>query len=135
VLKKVVKYWVLFINLYLMKSNKTIKMKKIMIALLLVGATHIAMGSFTGSSEDKTKGIYSLKNFNKTFYKTLSPFSLKAGFTYRGSEVLSQKKEPNGPTTFNSIMRFEKGNTTYIYPYKHQVTVPKFKTPAPPTIR
>lgn len=118
-----------------MKLLKTIQKRKMLITLLMIGATQIAMGSFTGSSEDKTKGIYSLKNFNKTFYKSTNPFSIKAGFQYKGTEVLSQKKDANGITTFNSIMRFEKGNTTYVYPYKHQVTVPKFKTPAPPAIR
>jgi hypothetical protein len=118
-----------------MKIINSIQTRKMMIALLLVGATHIAMGSFTGSSEDKTKGIYSLKNFNKTFYKSSNPFSIRAGYQYRGTEILSQKKDSNGTTTINSIMRFEKGNTTYVYPYKHQVAVPKFKTPTPPAIR
>jgi hypothetical protein len=122
--------------LYLkMKIINSIQKRKMLIALLLVGATHIAMGSFTGSSEDKTKGIYSLKNFNKTFYKSSNPFSIKAGYQYKGTEILSQKKDTNGIVTFNSIIRYEKGNTTYVYPYKHQVSVPKFKTPTPPAIR
>ena len=118
-----------------MQAKKTIRIGKMMIALLLVGATHIAMGSFTGSSEDKSKGIYSLKNFNKTFYKSNNPFSIRAVFQYKGIETLSQKKDGSGVTTFTTIMRFEKGNTTYVYPYKHQITVPKFRTPAPPTVR
>lgn len=109
--------------------------KKYMIALLLVGVTHIALGSFTGTSEKKTKDLYSLKHFNKNFYKTASPFSIRLGFEYKGSRLLNQKIEPNGDVTFNSMMRFERGNTTYIYPYVHKVVVPKFKTPAPPAFR
>lgn len=112
-----------------------IRVKKVIIALLLVGATHIAMGSFTGRSERKTKNLYSLKNFNKNFYRNASHFSLSAGFQYKGVRFLSQKKEANGDITINSMMRFEKGNTTYIYPYTHKVSVPKFKTPIPPTFR
>jgi len=118
-----------------MSLLRTIKNRKLAIALLFVGAAQFAMGSFTGSSDDKTKGIYSLKNFNKTFYKTSNPFSIRSGYQYKGSEILSQKKDSNGIVTFNSIMRFEKGNTTYVYPYKHQVSVPKFRTPAPPAVR
>lgn len=118
-----------------MKKHLPIQLKKFIIALLLVGATHIAMGSFTGSTDKKSKNLYSLKNFNRNFYKSTSPFSLRAGFEYKGLQLLSQKKEINGDITFNSMMRFEKGNTTYIYPYTHKVSVPKFKSPAPPAFR
>ena len=114
---------------------KPIKVRKLLIALLLVGATQIAMGSFTGTSKKKSNSLYSLKNFNRNFYKNNSPFSLRAGFDFKGSQLLSQKKEQNGDITFNSIMRFEKGNTTYVYPYIHKVVVPKFKTPTPPSFR
>ena len=40
--------------------------------------------------------IYSLKNLNRNFYKSISPFSLRAGFEYKGLQLLSQKKELNG---------------------------------------
>lgn len=118
-----------------MTTMKEIKIKKIMIALLMVSATHIAMGSFTGSTKKNTTSLYSLKNFNKNFYKHSSPFSLRAGFEYKGVRFLGQKKEANGNITVNSMMRFEKGNTTYIYPYTHKITVPKFKAPTPPSSR
>lgn len=114
---------------------KKAKVKKIIIALLLVGVTHIAMGSFTGRSAKKSSDLYSLKTFNRNFYKNCSGFSLRAGFEYKGTRFLSQKKELNGDITINSMMRFEKGNTTYIYPYIHKITVPKFKTPAPASFR
>jgi len=118
-----------------MDNLNIIRLKKITLALLLIGATNLTMGSFTGSSDLKSKNLYSLKNFNRNFYKSTSPFSLRAGFQYKGMQLLSQKKEINGDITLNSIMRFEKGNTTYIYPYTHKVSVPKFKSPAPPTFR
>ena len=103
--------------------------------MLLIGATHIAMGSFTGKSEKKSSDLYSLKSFNKNLYKSAFHFSLRVGFEYKGVRFLNQKKEANGDLTINSMMRFEKGNTTYIYPYTHKISVPKFKTPSPPTFR
>jgi len=112
-----------------------IRFKKMLIALLFVGATQIALGSFTGSTDKKSNSLYSLKNFNRNFYKSSSLFSLRAGFQYKGSQLLSQKKATNGDLSFTTMMRFEKGNTTYIYPYTHKVSVPKFKTPTPPTFR
>jgi len=114
---------------------KKIKAIKFIVALLLITATHIAMGAFTGTSEKKSGNLYSLKYFNKNFYKTTSFFSIRSGFEYKGTRFLSQKKEPNGDITMTSMMRFKKGNTTYIYPYSHKVNVPKFATPAPPTFR
>ena len=115
---------------------KQVKVKKVIIALLLIiGATHIAMGSFTGKSEKKSSDLYSLKNFNKNLYRNTFHFSLRAGFEYKGVRFLNQKKEENGDITINSMMRFEKGNTTYIYPYTHKISVPKFKTPSPPSFR
>ncbi len=114
---------------------KQAKVKKVMIALLLVSATHIAMGSFTGKSAKGSKDLYSLKNFNRNFYKNASVFSLKAGYEYKGTRFLSQRKEANGDLTMYSMVRFEKGNTTYIYPYTHKIAVPKYKTPSPPSFR
>ncbi|HSU50303.1 MAG TPA: hypothetical protein VLJ41_06930 [Segetibacter sp.] len=118
-----------------MKRPLHIQLIKYTVALLLVGITHLAMASFTGSTDKRSHNIYSLKNFNRNFYKSASPFSLRAGFEYKGLQLLSQKKEVNGDITFNSMMRFEKGNTTYIYPYTHKISVPKFKAPTPPTFR
>ncbi|MGI8635569.1 MAG: hypothetical protein ACR2KZ_09225 [Segetibacter sp.] len=118
-----------------MNHQRHIQLKKYTIALLLVGVTHLAMASFTGSTDKRSHNIYSLKNFNRNFYKYVSPFSLRAGFEYKGLQLLSQKKELNGDITFTSMMRFEKGNATYIYPYTHKISVPKFKSPTPPTFR
>src|SRR3954453_7795505 len=112
-----------------------VKVMKVMIALLLVGATHLAMGAFTGLSEKKSSNLYSLKSFNRNFYRNTSSFSLRSVFEYKGTRFLTQKKEANGDITMTSMMRFEKGNTTYIYPYTHKVVMPKFKTPTPPSFR
>ncbi|HEX8279412.1 MAG TPA: hypothetical protein VF540_11985, partial [Segetibacter sp.] len=115
-----------------MLALKHIKRRKLVIALLFACATQISLGSFTGTVDEKAKAKYSLKNFNRNFYKKASPFSLTAGFQYKGIQVTSQQKDASG-ITYNSMMRFEKGNTTYIYPYKHKVTLSVFKTPTPPS--
>ncbi len=117
-----------------MLNKITIKRRKLVIALLLVGITHISLGSFTGTTDESAKTKYSLKNFNKNFYKKASPYSLRAGFDYKGAQVVDKTVTPAG-ITVSSVLRFEKGNITYIYPYKHKVSVPKFKTPAPPSIQ
>jgi hypothetical protein len=112
-----------------------VRVIKVIVALLLVSATHISMGAFTGTSEKRSSSLFSLKNFNRNFYRSASSFSLRSGFEYKGARLLTQKKELNGDITMVSMMRFEKGNTTYLYPYTHKIVVPKFKTPIPPTFR
>jgi hypothetical protein len=53
---------------------KPVRFFKVVVAILLVGATHIAMGSFTGFSAKKSSNMYSLKNFNRNFTKLLLRF-------------------------------------------------------------
>lgn len=104
---------------------------KYIAVLLLIFGTHLAMGSFTGSSEKKSSKMFSLKNFNKNFCKGITAFSLKSNYTFKGFHVFGQTKSAHGEVFLNSMMRYNNGNTTYIYPYKHKVVVPKFKTPSP----
>jgi hypothetical protein len=117
-----------------MKIVNNIIRRKLVIVVLLAFATQISIASFTGTIGESSKNKYSLKSFNKNFYKKASPYSLRAGFQYKGTQIMSQQKDATG-TTFNNMMRFEQGNTTYIYPYKHKVRVATFKTPAPSSIQ
>ena len=115
-----------------MITEGTIKARKMLIALVFICAAHISSGSFTGSTDESAKNKYSLKNFNKNFHKKASPYSLRAGFEYKGIQIVSQQPTQEG-VNITSVMRFEKGNTTYIYPYKHKVSISKFKTPTAPS--
>ena len=117
-----------------MKPINNIKRRKFVIAVLFACATQLAFASFTGTIGESSKDKYSLKNFNKNFYKKASPYSLRAGFQYKGIQTVSQQKNATG-ITYNNMMRFEKGNVTYIYPYKHKVTVATFKTPSASSIQ
>lgn len=55
---------------------------------------------------------------------------LQPGLSYRGSFSNFQRSPQQ--TTINTIVTFQRGNTTFIYPYRHQVNVPRFKTPQKP---
>ncbi|HVZ26891.1 MAG TPA: hypothetical protein VG842_12585, partial [Sediminibacterium sp.] len=65
---------------------------------------------------------------------TLSFSSLKSNLQFKGMLQLSEKRSAENPNTaeVSTMLRYESGNTTYIYPYKFKVKAPKFKTPAPP---
>ncbi|MGI8950883.1 MAG: hypothetical protein ACR2FN_04780 [Chitinophagaceae bacterium] len=102
---------------------------KLLIAVFLVMAVHAAMGSFTGS-EDRNKNKYSLKNLSSVKYYSLSSL-YNSGFQYKGSRQLYQQINNNG-IEINSFIKLQKGNTTYVYPYKYVIKLPKFKTPVAP---
>jgi len=94
-----------------------------------------AMGSFTGSSEDKNKNKFSLKNLSK-LSKNYSLSSLRTNnLQFKGTFSLGQIGTNATNPEYNSIIQMENGNTTYVYPYKLKVKVPRFKTPTPPSFR
>lgn len=61
------------------------------------------------------KNVYNYKNF-----------SLKSGYTYRGSTILSLADD-NKFLILNRVITYQKGNTTYILPLKKKVILDKIK--------
>jgi hypothetical protein len=113
--------------------KKQFTYQKIAMALLLVMSMQMAYAalSFTGIVDDKTRNNkYSLRSLNNYTKKGLTLNAIKSSLQYKGINV------PNATPSFqgseiNSMLQYDNGNTTYIYPYKFKVKVPKFKTPSP----
>ncbi len=106
--------------------------KKVLFVALLAMGIQMAYAafSFTGIADEKTRtSKYSLKNLSALSHKGLSFSSLKSSLQFKGSQL---SKDGQGNAEMNSMLRYDNGNTTYIYPYKFKVKTPKFKTPAPP---
>ena len=114
--------------------KKSYTYTKILFSIMLLSAVELAFGAFTTGKTDDTKDKYSLKNLNSASYRVYSLSSLKTNtFRYTGSLDINQQN--NGEQLqIKSMIRLERGNTTYVYPYKYTVKVPKFKTPAAPLI-
>jgi hypothetical protein len=107
--------------------------KKVSIVALLVMGIQVAYAalSFTGIADEKLKTTkFSLKNLSTFSHKSLSFSSLKSSLQYKGLQSVS--KENNSGSETSSMLRFDNGNTSFVYPYKFKVKAPKFKTPAPP---
>ena len=112
--------------------KKGLTYSKLIIALLLVLAGHIAFG--TGTTEKTGKSNFTLKNMSKAKSFTLS--GAAAGkYQFKGSQFLSVQKGKNNTIQVNSVVRLQNGKTTYVYPYKYKVKAPLFKTPAAPALR
>ena len=114
-----------------MRKVASIGSLKVIAVVLLIGAAHLAIGSSSGSTNKRSNNLFSLKYFNKNFHKYGASLSLGSNLLFRSGNVVNQQKNVKGDLTLNTITRFERGNVTYIYPYTHKVTVPKFKTPTP----
>jgi hypothetical protein len=80
--------------------------------LLLVG---LSFAAFATLGDGKAKKKNSLLNSKPTI--TPGKFSLKSGYQYRGSQIISQKKD-NNSFTRTSLVTYQKGNMTYILPVK-----------------
>ena len=107
--------------------------QKIAFATIFVMAVQVAFASisFTGISDDKNKGNkYSLKHFSLYSHKIISISGLKSELEFKGSSSLSQKNNAGG-VEMNSIMQFDKGNTTFILPYKVKIKIYKDKIRIP----
>ena len=62
--------------------------------------------------------------------KNLS-LSLREGFSYKDNKSFGFKR--NGHTVmFNNVITYQKGNITYILPFRNKVVLNKFKTPQKP---
>ncbi len=107
--------------------------KLMMVALLVMGIqVAYAAFSFTGLSDEKNKNNkFSLKNLSSLSHKSLSFASLKSSLQYKGGQSFSTSKETASGMEINSMLRYDNGNTTYVYPYKFKIKAPKFKTPSP----
>jgi len=122
----------MFQNPYLCyhEMKKGFTYHKIIAAFLLVLVGHISFG--TGITEKSNRSTFTLKNMNNKKSFILTPSTSK--YQFKGSQFLNTKKTGN-TVQVNSVIRYQNGNTTYVYPYKYKVKAPLFKTPTAPAIR
>ena len=104
-------------------------------AALLLLAVNLCFGSYTGSTYDEHSSKFSLKNLG-SISKTYSLSYLKVGnMRFVGTQRVSEQQNGDSTIQVQSIMRVQRGNTTFVYPYTYRFKTPKFKTPAPPPLR
>jgi hypothetical protein len=105
----------------------TVKYRKLAAVVVFISMAHMALAAFSGSADDRNKDKYSLKNLNK-LSKNYSLSSLRSStFQYKGFYQVDPVSGNQG-----SYLSLQRGNITYVYPYKYKVKVPRFVTPTPP---
>lgn len=122
-----------FKNLTFVEMIKSSHIHKFTFAVILLMAAKVAIASFSfiGISDERNKSNkYSLKNLSHTSHNTLSLYSLKSELQYKGSQSISPNAFDGG-MGINSMMQYDRGNTTFILPYKFKINLPKDKIRIP----
>lgn len=94
------------------------------ITMLLLSTSHFAMADRGAGKKNKNTNKVAL-NINTSYnLRNSIAFNLKSGLTYKGSLLVDQQSLGNSILN-NSIITYQKGNTTYIIPFKHKIAMPE----------
>lgn len=109
-----------------MKTNRTILLRivwrKLAVVAILAASAATAFATLGDgkSSKSKNPNNYLLSSRTAT---TPGMFSLKSGYNFRGNQPISPEKERY--INLNTVVTYQKGNTTYIVPLKKKVLLNK----------
>lgn len=94
---------------------------------LLVAALFLGFAGFAGASMGGEKKNKKTTKATEEFIpiRTTAGFTLKAGPSYKGSLGFNSSKTNNGTLAINTLVTYQKGNTTYIMPYNSRISVGK----------
>ncbi len=95
--------------------------KKLLTIALLFGIAQVAMAD-RGVGKKKSKTILNI--YTPVTLRNSIAFNLKSGLSYKGSLLASTQTVGNSIMT-NSLITYQKGNITYIIPYKHKIVMPE----------
>jgi hypothetical protein len=98
--------------------------------LVTVASTTVNASTIVSSTSDSKKMTekYSLKNLSSLNHKASTFRDLKSSLLYKGLSVSMTANAGSGHTNY---LKYNKGNITYVIPYRHKVILPKFKAPSP----
>lgn len=99
--------------------------KKATIILALVSVTTVVFADRGTGKKAKARTALNINSGN-TSLKSSILLNVKSGLSYKGS-FLATREVSSSVITNNTLMTYQKGNTTYIIPYKSKLAVPDMK--------
>lgn len=107
----------------MMRIYKNILFLTCLMASTLISNKMYASTVITTTLEAKKETEkYSLKNLGNMVRKTASFYTLKSSLEFKGLSLSSS----TGNATY---LKYNKGNISYLIPYRYKVILPRFKTP------
>jgi hypothetical protein len=101
-------------------------MKKATIILTLVSVTMASFADRGTGKKSKVKTALNITTPTASLKSSILSNIKSNGLSYKGSLLSTRKTGPNTVIS-SSLMTYQKGNTTYIIPYKNKVTIPEMK--------
>jgi hypothetical protein len=102
--------------------RKLTRMISIFSLLIIVVAWGFASSSSKGGGGDKKTKTALMSNF--TPIRSINGFTLRSTRpAFSGSLIRSQERE-NNRLSINALITYQRGNTSYILPYKYKVAIP-----------
>lgn len=109
-----------------MRTIKNIFFSICLSALLFLTIHSYASTIVNGSFESKKMAEkYSLKNLGNLTHKTATFYTLKSSLEFKGVASVNM----NGSEMNSNYLKYNKGNITYVIPYRYKMVLSKFKTP------
>ena len=103
---------------------KPLLKKSLAISMLLC----IAIFTFADRGVGKKATIKTLLNITTTTsLRNSISLNIKFGLAYKGSLSTSGQAFSGNSMLSSTISTYQKGNTTYIIPYKHKIVIPEIK--------
>jgi hypothetical protein len=82
--------------------------------------------TFADRGTGKRNKLKTLLNINTNYsLKNSLSANIKTGLTYKGSLLTSNRQVIGTSVISNSLMTYQKGNITYIIPYKQKMVMPE----------
>lgn len=100
--------------------------KKATIILALVSVTTVVFADRGTGKKAKARTSLNITSGN-TSLKSSILSNIKSGLSYKGSFLATRQVVNNSVIVNSTLMTYQKGNTTYIIPYKSKLTVPDVK--------
>jgi hypothetical protein len=89
--------------------------------LVISGSTYASTVITTTLETKKVEEKYSLKNLGSMARKTASFYTLKSSLEFKGLSTISSNA---------AYLKYNKGNISYVIPYRYKVILPRFKAPS-----
>ena len=103
-----------------------IKSTKVLLTALVIVCTGFSAMADRGVGKKSKTTKVTLNITTPSTLKNSLPFNLRNGLRYSGSMLMGQQST-SGASMMTSVVTYQKGNTTYIIPYKQKIVVPEIK--------
>jgi len=100
-------------------------LKKCIIIAMLLGIVNFTFADRGIGKKAKTKSLLNINTNASTNLKSSLSLNIKLGLSYSGS--ISTTLKPAGLMQNNTFITYQKGNTTYIIPYKQRIAMSEIK--------